>query len=350
MKALILAAGLGTRIRPLTHILPKAMLPLFGVPIIEHIVRQLRGQGILLFLVNLHHMPRKVIDHLQDGRNLGVEIRYSFEPAILGTAGAIKKLEKELGGATFLVVNGDTIRPMDLEDLMGHHRTTGKPVTLLLQEEARVADSRCVFLDHRGEVTGFSHLFTKEATENDRRCQFLGVQVVEPDVLPLIPPGTFWEAQRLWADLLLTGKGLAGHCQDGYWMDLGTAEAYVQVHKDLLEGKARGLIPGKEVDAGIWMEENVSIGKGVTIIPPVFLGKAAVIKERSKIGPYAVLGQRCELGYGSRAERCIIWSGVKVEPKTVVREEILSPTVRLFVPWSSFVDRQNPKTSKKGLP
>ena len=333
MKALILAAGLGTRLRPITHLLPKPMLPVFGAPLIEHIVAQLRDQGINRIFVNLHHMPEKVMTHLQDGGKLGVEIRYSVEPSILGTAGAIKKLEEELGGAPFLVVNGDTVRPIFLEALLERHRVLGKAVTLLLQEDSQGPDSNSVFLAEGGEVVGFWSLGTREAPSRLKPCHFLGVQVMEPEVLSLIPPDAFWEAQRLWKELLENGMGLAGYCQDGYWKDLGTVDAYLELHRDFLDTKAKGLIPGREVEPGIWIGENVSIGQEVEITPPVFLGDRTVVGKKSKVGPYAVVGPRSHLGDKSKAERCIIWPGVRVGPRRVVGQEILAEGLRIFVPW-----------------
>ncbi len=333
MNALILAAGLGTRLRPITHLLPKSMLPLFGVPLIEHIVVQLRDQGVDRIFVNLHHMPEKVMAHLQDGSKLGVEIRYSVEPKILGTAGAIKKLEEELREAPFLVVNGDTLRPIFLEGLLEGHRALGKVVTLLLQEDPGGPDSNSVFLAEGGEVAGFGSSGNKEAKSNLTPCHFLGVQVMEPDVLSFIPPDTFWEAQKLWKDLLENGLGLAGYCQDGYWRDLGTVEAYMRVHKDLLDGRAKGLIPGREVEKGVWMGEDVFIGEEVEIIPPVFLGEGTFVGKKTEVGPYAIVGPGSRLGNESKAKRCIIWPGVRVEGKTVIWQEILGNGVRIFVPW-----------------
>jgi mannose-1-phosphate guanylyltransferase len=333
MKALILAAGLGTRLRPITHLLPKPMLPVFGVPLIEHIVVQLKDQGIDRIFVNLHHMPEKVMDHLQDGRRLGVEIRYSLEPKILGTAGAIKKLEEELRGAPFLVVNGDTVRPISLEALLERHRALGKAVTLLLQEDPEGPDSESVFLSEGGEVAGFWSLGTREAPSCIKPCHFLGVQVMEPEVLSLIPRDTFWEAQKLWKELLQNGLGLAGYCEEGYWKDLGTVDAYLELHRDFLDGRAKGLIPARELKKGIWMGKDVSIGGEVEIISPVFLGEGTLLGKGSKVGPYAIVGPKSQLGGGSRAERCIIWREAKIESKKVVREEIVGDGVRIFVPW-----------------
>ena len=334
MKALILAAGLGTRLRPITHVIPKPLMPVFGVPIIEHNIIQLRDQGIRQFLVNLHHMPRQMVQRLRDGSHLGVEIHYSLEPTILGTAGGIKKLESQLRGESFLVVNGDTFRHLDLERLWNAHRGMGHPLTMLVQSNPRLEPHKSVSVGPRGDVVAFLDMYGKHDEDGATRCDFLGVQVVEPEVLSMIPPDRPWELQRLYVRLLESGRGIGAHLEGGYWKDLGTLEAYREIHVDAMEGRAAVRIPGREVEPGVWMGEGVSLGRGVQLVPPLFLGPGARVDSGATVGPHVVLGCGCSVGSKARLERCIIWEDVQVSPGMHVREEIVGKAFRHPLPWS----------------
>jgi NDP-sugar pyrophosphorylase family protein len=323
MKAVVLAAGLGSRLRPVTNFIPKPLMPVFGVPIIELNILQLRDQGIREFLVNLHHMPRQIIQHLRDGSHLGVEISYSLEPTILGTGGAIKKLEARLRGSTFLVVNSDTYRPLCLEEFLAHHRRSAKPVTLLLQENPQLEPEKSIAVDPKGVVVGFLDMFAQETQEQSRPCDFLGVQLMEPEVLCMIPPDLPWEIHRLYMRLLESGRGIGGHCQEGYWKDLGTLAAYRDIHVEALEGRGPVQVPGEQREKGIWLGRGTQLVSDAKLHPPVFLGSFARVESGACLGPHTVVGNGCVIGSGARVEGSILWDQVRIEPGAVVRNRLV---------------------------
>lgn len=324
MKAVILAAGLGTRLRPLTNYFPKPLLPVFGVPIIEHNILQLRDQGIREFIVNLHHMPRQIVQRLKDGSSMGVRVQYSLEPTLLGTAGAIKKLEAQLRQASFLVVNADTFRPLRLKALVSTHETKGRLLTLLLQENKELSPERSIGINQAGEVVAFLDMFQDNLQQGYRRCDFLGVQVMEPEILSMIPQDRPWEAHKLYLRLLESGKGILGHCEDGYWRDLGTLAAYRQIHLDAWEGKGPIEIPGEKIAKGIRIASDAIVAPDVRLVAPVFVDSLARIESGACLGPYTVVGRKCWIGSGAKVQESILWEEARIEPGAVVSKSLVS--------------------------
>ena len=323
MKAIVLAAGLGTRLGPITQWIPKPMVPVFGVPIIQHNLIQLREQGIREIIVNLHHMPVQIIQHLKDGNHFGVKVHYSLEPTIMGTAGGIKKVEAQLQDGTFVVVNADTYRVMDLKTVLRHHKRKKRVLTLLLQENPHLPPERAVWVDKRGAVVRFLDLYQKDGDQGTP-ADFLGVQVAEPELLSHIPPDQPWEIHRVYMRLLSSGSRVGGHLQLGYWKDLGSLDGYWQIHMDTLDGRCPLEIPGVSREPGVWLADGVMLGPGVRIEPPVYLGPASRVGQGARIGPYAVLGGQCLIDRGARVFRSILWEGVRVQENAVVEGLLVS--------------------------
>jgi len=328
---MLLAAGFGTRLRPITQWVPKPMMPVFGIPVIQHNIVQLREQGIKDFIVNLHHMPVHIIQHLKDGSDLGVRVQYSLEPTIMGTAGGIKKVENQLQDGAFLVVNADTYRSLDLKALLRHHRRRGRAITLLLHQNPLLAPERAVWANKGGDVVRFLDLYRKDRSAGVP-CDFLGVQVMEPQVLSFIPPDQPWEVHRVYVRVLSSGRRIGGFVQDGYWKDLGTPDDYRQIHVDTLDGKSPLKIPAVQREPGIWLADGVMLGPTVRVEPPVFLGPAARVGTGARIGPHTVLGRHCVIEPGARVARSILWDGVRVQKDAVVEDLLLSRDFQHLLP------------------
>jgi mannose-1-phosphate guanylyltransferase len=322
MKAMVLAAGLGTRLHPINSRIPKAMMPIFGTPIIELNLLQLRDQGIKDVIVNLHHLPVQIIRHLQDGSSWGMRIRYSLEPTILGTAGGIKKVEDFFDHEAFLVMNADTYRNTDLEGLLSHHRKTKSVITMLLEKNPELATERAVWLDDRGCVVRFLNTCKKEIA-GGIAADFLGVQVIEPKVLLHIPPGQPWEISQVYIRLLSSGLSIGGYLHGGYWMDVGTWKGYRQIHLDAMAGVCPMKIPGFSRNRGVWVGEYVHIEPGAKIEPPVFLGPETVVRRKARVGPYAVVGRHCTIESGARVIRSILWEDVQIRARKIVEDQLV---------------------------
>ncbi len=237
MKAMILAAGEGTRLRPLTREAPKPMLKIGGRPLIAYLIDLLRFHGVSDIAVNLHHKPEVIEAYLEDGSRFGVRTTYSWEDVLLGSAGAVKKLETFFDEG-FFVLYGDVLTDIDLSALAEFHRDRGASLTMALH----LADdpTRCgiVEIDRRGRVRRF--LEKPQPREVFSRWASAGIYVVEPDVLRLVPEGALFDfGNHLIPLLLREGAPLYGYISSGYFLDIGSRERYQQAERDLAAGLVR---------------------------------------------------------------------------------------------------------------
>jgi mannose-1-phosphate guanylyltransferase/phosphomannomutase len=244
-KALVLAAGEGTRLRPLTLDRPKPMLPVAGKPVLEHIVNWLRYHGVEQVAINLHHKPERVIEHFGDGRRWGVAITYSIEERILGTAGGAKRLQDFLD-ETFVVVYGDVITDLDLAALIAYHgagpsgERTAPRATLALYRVPNPWECGIVALDEAGRIRRFVEKPERGAVFSDLASA--GVMVLEPALLDLVPPDTFFDFGHDLLPLLLAGDiPILGWpiSPNDYLLDMGTMDKYRQAGTDVASGRWR---------------------------------------------------------------------------------------------------------------
>lgn len=237
MKGMILAAGMGTRLRPLTDNLPKIMLPIAGRPLIDYIVRLFREHGIEDIAINLHHKPETVREHLGDGQRFGVHVTYSFEEKLLGTAGALGKL-RNFFTETFVAINGDMLSSIDISAQVDFHRSRRATATIALFEVADPTTRGVVELDGDRRIRRFV-----EKPPADRVFSNLvnaGVYVIEPEVLNYIPDNTLADLGTDTFPLLLqAGKRLFGYPSRDYLLDIGTLASYKQAEEDVLSGKVK---------------------------------------------------------------------------------------------------------------
>jgi mannose-1-phosphate guanylyltransferase/phosphomannomutase len=236
MKALLLAAGEGTRMRPLTATRPKPMLPVGGRPILEHLVAQLRRYGITNIAINLHYRPEVVTDYFGDGRDFGVHITYSLEEYLLGSAGAAKALEWYLRDEPFLVLYGDVLSDIDLGDMISQHVSSGAVTTLAVH---RVPDPwRCgiVRLDRDGWVERFVEKPARGS--NVGNLANSGIYVVDPSVLHHIPAShPFDFGHDVFPALVAKGTPLRGYNSGAYVLDIGSPERYERAALDIRSGR-----------------------------------------------------------------------------------------------------------------
>jgi NDP-sugar pyrophosphorylase family protein len=232
MKAMILAAGLGTRLRPLTENLPKPLLPLEGRPLIEHTLLLLRRYGFTDVIINLHYQGEKIMRALGDGSRWGMTIRYSEEPEILGTAGGIKKVEPLLFEEPFLVINSDILVEIHLDRLIELHRRENAAATLVLREDPEVDRWGAVGIDSHNCIRQFLGRpdWTGEALS---KRMFAGIHMMDPRVLSYIPGQGFSTIIDVYLEMIRKGERLVGQTIKEYWIDIGTPERYRQAQEDL---------------------------------------------------------------------------------------------------------------------
>jgi NDP-sugar pyrophosphorylase family protein len=238
MKAMILAAGLGTRLRPLTDSLPKALLPVAGTPIIVWNLGLLRRHGITDVVINLHHLGARIEQHLGDGARFGMRVSYSHEPVILGTGGGIKQVESFFEGDSFLVLNGDTILDVDLDAVARFHLAREALATMVVRADPDPDRWGAVELDERQRVVRITGRGRKDVTRANKRM-FAGVHVMHPRLLASVPPGRESSIIDAYAREIERGAAIAGFEMTGYWSDVGTPERYAQVQRDAEAGLIR---------------------------------------------------------------------------------------------------------------
>ncbi len=338
MKAVILAGGQGSRLRPMTENLPKPMVPVLGRPIMEHILRHLTCFGIQEVLATLHYRPRTIRDHFGDGADFNVRMEYTLETQPLGTAGSVKLGEHYLN-ETFLIVAGDALTDFDFGAFLAFHRKNQAKVSLCLKRVSVPGEFGIVITDEADRVQRFlekpgpSEVFTDTVNT--------GIYLIEPEVLAEIPPATPFDfAADLFPALLEQGEPMYGYVADGYWSDIGTLEQLRQAHWDLLEGKVRLPIEGNRIRDKVWVGEDAEISPEVMITAPCWVGKNVQIRGDARIGPYAVLSDNVEVdqyatvnhaivmrnsfvGGASDLRNCILGSNTVVEERGEIGEGVV---------------------------
>jgi NDP-sugar pyrophosphorylase family protein len=237
MKAMILAAGLGTRLRPITNNTPKPIIPVGGRPLIEYLLLLLKKYGIKDIIINLHHLGEKIENTLGDGSRWGIRISYSREEIILGTGGGIKKAQAFLSDSAFLVINGDILIDLDLRDLLGFHSEHGGVATMVLRENDNPGLYGPVKIDSNARIRQI--LDKPECPGMDLRSyMFAGIHVIEPEIFKYIPDGQFYSIIDTYTEMIMKNEEIYGYLMKGPWSDLGTIEGYRKINDD----KKKGLI------------------------------------------------------------------------------------------------------------
>lgn len=312
MKALLLAGGLGTRLRPLTENLPKPMAPIANRPWLEHLIIHLREQGVDQFIMAAHHYPDVIRRHFGDGRRWGVKIEYSLEPFLMGTAGVIKNAERFLD-ERFLVVNADIVHLPQLVPLLDFHRQHGGIATIALTEVEDPSSYGVVEQDDSGRILRFVEKPRREEAPSNRINA--GLYIFEPEVMRYIPAQREVSIEReTFPRLIEEGAGVYGMVSRGYWRDMGTPARYRQVHWDVLNRRFPLLMHGRQIQPDVWAGEDVEFGAGVLLVPPVLIGNNVKIGDQTVIGPYAVIGDNCYIGAHVHCSNSILWD------RSVVRD------------------------------
>ncbi len=238
MKAMILAAGFGTRLRPLTNTLPKPLLPVGGTPLIVWNLLLLRQHGIDEVMINLHYLGHLIQQELGDGTQWGMRISYSQEPSILGTGGGLKAAESFLQGEDFLVLNGDTLLEIDLKEVRRSHITSQAQVTMVLRDDLQVEQWGVVETTSSNQVLRINGQGRSDHHEysNVHKRMFAGVHILNPRVLVHCPFGQKSSIIDAYVTELKDGATIMGYIHSGYWSDVGTPERYNQAQRDVEAG------------------------------------------------------------------------------------------------------------------
>jgi len=304
-KAMVLAAGLGTRLRPLTDLISKPMAPIVNKPVMEHIIELLAEHGFDEIVCNLHWYPEAIKDYFGDGSKWNINITYSYEPELLGTAGGVKKVEAFFEDRTFLILSGDALTDIDLTGLMDFHKKKEGICTIALTEVDDPSQYGVVITDNDNRITGFQE--KPLMGEEKSHLANSGIYVFEPEIFNHIPFGSFYDFGRDLYPKLLAGQiPYYGYKHDRYWNDVGSLEQYQQGNFDALEGKVKLKIPGIQINEGIWLGKNCKIEEEVVMIPPIVIGNNCTIKKGAKLYGPIIIGDNTIID-----ERAIMYRGIK---------------------------------------
>ena len=304
MKAVVMAGGEGTRLRPLTSNQPKPMVPIVGKPCMEHILELLKQHGLEEVIVTVAFMPQAIRSYFGNGDTLGMSIEYSVEESPLGTAGSVRLASDRLD-ETFLVISGDALCDVDLTDLIRSHRERGAAVTIGLKSVENPLEFGIVVTDEERRIERFLEKPSWSQVFSDTINT--GIYVLEPEVLRHIPTDRPFDfSKELFPLLLEMGRPMYGYVFDDYWQDIGNLDQFRQANFDALDERVRLNVSGIRLRGNIWLGEGVEVDDLAAIEGPAFLGNYCRIAPDASVGPYSVLGSSVTLLERARTERSVI--------------------------------------------
>ncbi len=336
MKAMILCAGKGTRLQPLTFATPKPMTPLVDKPVIQYIIEHLRDHGVSDFAINLSYMPEKIHEYLRDGSNHGVNISYSYEGEMvdgcfsgkaLGSAGGLKKIQEdsEFFDETFIVMCGDAAVNLDLKRLVAQHKERGAMATIVLKpvNSGEVHKYGVVELTAEGKISQFQE--KPDPKDAISTLANTGIYIFEPEILDYIPTDQEYDlGGDLFPILAEKGTDFYGAIDEFDWLDIGNLNDFRGATKLLLENGVDGLsLPGNEIAPGVRVGPNVSIDLGkVYIEGPVYIGGGSTIDNGVKIIGPSVLGQNCVVEEHAVVHKFTCGDHVRIRRNTLISQAI----------------------------
>ncbi len=317
MKAVIMAGGEGTRLRPLTSNIPKPMLPIANIPMMEHVVDLLVAHGITDIVVTVAYLADSVRNYFGDGSEFGVRMVYATEETPLGTAGSVRNAMDELD-ERFLVISGDVLTDIDLSAIVEYHDTKKALATIGLVAVENPLEFGIVITDESGAIERFLEKPSWGQVFSDTINT--GIFVLEPEIFDFIPqdgPSDF--SSDVFPEVLAADRGLYGMVATGYWEDVGTLEAYNRVHTDVLDGRVNVRIDGFELRDGVWLGEGAELHPEASVSGKVVIGDSCRVEAGVELGNYTVLGRNVRVRADAALERAIVHDNVYVGEGASIR-------------------------------
>jgi NDP-sugar pyrophosphorylase family protein len=328
VKAIVLAAGPSTRLDPITALLPKPLAPVVNRPVMQHLLALLRLHGGTDVAVNLHAFADALRAYFGDGSALGVSIRWSAEPELLGTAGAVKALEDFRAGETVLVLSGDDLHDIDLAALVEHHRRTGALATLAVKAVDDPSGYGMVVSDPTTEIIAFQEKPPPDKAESN--LVSCGVYVVEPEVLERVPAGRPADFGRdVWPALANRPGALQAFVTTGFWSGLGDLDELRRASLEAVSGRVRLELAGEEIASGIRVEDGCSIDVTATLEGPLAIGMNVAVEADAVLRGPAVVGANSRIGVGAVVSSSVLLPGTVVPDEGVAVGGLLGDAVAL---------------------
>ena len=328
MRAVLMAGGSGTRLRPLTCDLPKPMVPLLNRPIAEHIIELLKQHGIREIIAALHYLPDSLRDYFQDGHEFGVQMTYAVEEdQPLGTAGCVKNVSEWLDD-TFLVISGDCITNFDLSAAIAFHRARRAKATLVLARVPDPLEFGVVITDEQDRIVRF--LEKPSTSEVFSDTVNTGIYILEPEVLKFLPSHQEADFSKdLFPLLLDKGEPMYGYVAEGYWCDVGSLETYRQAQYDVLIQRMQCQQPHTEQAPAVWIGEDTLIDPSAQVEAPALLGSHCRIGPRVRIEAGTIIGDNVMIGADADLKRSIVWNGAIIGDEASLNSCVITRGVRV---------------------
>ena len=328
MKAVILAGGFGTRLRPLTLEMPKPIVPIFDRPFLYYQIDLLRQvPDIDEVILSLNFRPESIEARVGDGAEAGLPVRYRVEPHPLGTGGAVKFASRGIR-ETVLVVNGDVLTDIDLNAVVSRHRERHALATIVLTPVDNPSAYGLVETDGDGNV----RRFLEKPGPNEITCDTInaGIYLLEPATFDRIPDDTTWSIERQYFPSLVDRREtFVAHVDRRYWIDIGTPASYMRAHRDLMAGRCAAGPFRNQPAASVRRGAGCRIAPGADLAGPCFVGDGCVVEDGARIGPESVVGPGCTIGPRAVVERSIVWGDSTVGADALVRDAILGEACRV---------------------
>jgi mannose-1-phosphate guanylyltransferase len=319
VKAVVLVGGEGTRLRPLTYLTVKAMVPVLNKPFIEYIIRHLSHHNISEIILAIGYQPDRITEYFTDESQLGTKLVYSIETDPLGTAGAVKKAEPYIDDTVF-AMNGDVFTDLNFTDMLVFHKKRGAKVTIALTPVEDPTRFGVVETDSNQRVTRF----VEKPKREQAVCNMInaGVYVIETEILKRIPEGKRCMFEHdIFPSLVADGEPVFGYTTDVYWMDMGTPEKYLQLNGDLLRGKSNQ-VSFKTADIRIDKQSNVHPQS--SLVGPILIDKNCNIGEGVQLKGPVVIGPGCKIHDGASIENSVLWQNATIGEQAVLKDCIVA--------------------------
>jgi NDP-sugar pyrophosphorylase family protein len=327
---MILAAGMGSRLRPLTTLLPKPLVPILNRPLLWHVISRIKEAGIREIAINLHYRGAQIRGWLGRGERLGVEVMYSEEAELLGSAGGVRRIRDFFGNEPALIVHGDVLFDVDLSEVIEYHHSCAAQATLVLHPAHHRYSYGKIGVNPQGRIAQFVEQQAPGIAGPLVETVFTGVQVLDSTVLDAIPVACVAALTTdVYPGLLTSASRFYGYLMHGYWSDIGTPRRYWETNMDVVSGRVGAAVrlPHDESDGSSSLRRHEMTA--ASIHPPVAVGSVIGWRDNTHLGPEAILGEGCELAANVSIARSILWPRVRVGRGVTIERSIVTSDVAI---------------------
>jgi mannose-1-phosphate guanylyltransferase/phosphomannomutase len=321
---MILAAGLGNRLRPLTTHLPKPLVPILNRPLLWYLVRQVRQAGIREIAINLHYHGAQIRSWLGRGEQLGVEVTYSEEAELLGPAGGVRRIRHFFGNQPALILHGDILFDVDLSAVIQYHLSRAALATIVLHPAHHRYSYGKIRVNAQGHIAQFVDQQAPWVAGPFIETLFTGVQILDPAVLDAVPTaGVAALTTDVYPALLSNPSRLYGYLMHGYWSDIGTPRRYWETNMDAVGERVGSAVALPADEEGLRLTSQVRGGRAGTVRPPVVIPSDVDVQASADVGPQVILGEGCELAHDVRLVQSVLWPRVRVGRGVTIERSIV---------------------------